>query len=80
MEPLPTGNKAYSMVTTVERKMDVQTIMSCESNFLAMFVKTQGSNKDTGVYEKRDTKKSDKKCSHCGNNGHLKESYFKIIE
>lgn len=44
LEPLPTVNKAYSIVTRVEKQMEVQVLMNGEAGSAAMFVKSQSTN------------------------------------
>lgn len=49
MEPLPSVNKAFSMVTRVEKLMDVQIQLNGESNSAALLVRSQTSCLDTRI-------------------------------
>lgn len=67
MEPLPTVNKAYSMVFRVEKQMDVQASLNTDSTSTTLYFKTQQSgnrpsyeNHDTGGYRKKDHRKMTK--------------------
>ncbi|XP_010251928.1 PREDICTED: uncharacterized protein LOC104593656 [Nelumbo nucifera] len=85
MDPLPSVNKAYSMITRVEKHMEVKVSYVEPNENATMLCRTQMPRKDGG--NKGNTKtnevtKEEKKqqyCTHCNTNGHLKESCFKLI-
>ncbi|XP_031282657.1 uncharacterized protein LOC116141274 [Pistacia vera] len=76
MDPLPTINKAYSMILRVEKQREVHVAFADNLENSAMFAKAQGVK--TG-YKRKDTiKKSERHCDFCNNNRHTKETCFKL--
>ncbi|GAA0151244.1 hypothetical protein LIER_10004 [Lithospermum erythrorhizon] len=79
MEPWPTVSKAYAMVSRVEKKGSVSTIM----NFLevangnsALYVKPYVDNKKS--LKKWEENKSFLRCDYCVMKGHTKDTCFKL--
>ncbi|KAF7831877.1 uncharacterized protein G2W53_014210 [Senna tora] len=73
LDPLPSVNKAFSMVVRQETQKEVNLAFNnVESS--AMMVKTTGRRA-----EDRKADKAGKYCDNCNQNGHTRESCFKII-
>ncbi|KAJ0096195.1 hypothetical protein Patl1_16565 [Pistacia atlantica] len=82
MDPLHTINKAYSMILRVEKQREVHVAFVDNLENSAMFAKAQVVKKEangkTG-YKRKDTiKKSERHCDFYNNNGHTKETCFKL--
>ncbi|KAF7838786.1 uncharacterized protein G2W53_007268 [Senna tora] len=80
LDPLPTVNKAFSMiVTTDEAQREINMVYSSTSDASsAMLAKTNpGKTKGTN-FKRKDLSKKDKYCDHCNANGHTRETCFKI--
>ncbi|KAL0366871.1 UNVERIFIED_CONTAM: hypothetical protein Sradi_3577200 [Sesamum radiatum] len=81
MDPIPSVNRAYSMVQSVERQKEVHMEIAENCEHAAMQVRT-GNRKDVGF--KGDQKRRgfiDKRqqyCEHCAKSGHTKDTSFKI--
>ncbi|KAK4394253.1 Retrovirus-related Pol polyprotein from transposon RE2 [Sesamum angolense] len=82
MEPLPSVNKAYSMVQRVEkqRKLNLLTSEIPEGVALnARWSAPRGRDKKHENLRKRDiTDKKSQFCSHCDKSGHTRETRFKL--
>lgn len=89
MEPLPSVNKAYSMVLRVEKQREVHSVFDQENNNV-MMVRGQGIARQCGKQQtnrfinkrkqrNRMQDKGDKVCDNCKMTGHSKDSYFKLI-
>lgn len=48
MEPLPSVNKAYSMVLCVEKQREVHNLFRNQNDNAVMMVKNESINKETG--------------------------------
>lgn len=80
LDPLPSLNKAYSMILRVEKQKFVQLNFSDNVDNSAMLTKTsqgaygwgQGSNKRDNQRKENGT------CDFCKINSHTKDTYFKI--
>ncbi|KAL0313533.1 UNVERIFIED_CONTAM: Retrovirus-related Pol polyprotein from transposon RE1 [Sesamum radiatum] len=74
MDPVPSINKAYAMVQSVEKKKQVHMELSESTENAALFVK--GGNK----FEKKKyaADKKSQYCAHCDRTGHSKETCFKL--
>ncbi|KAF7803191.1 uncharacterized protein G2W53_042302 [Senna tora] len=73
LDPLPTVNKAFSMVVRQETQKEVNLAFNnIESS--AMMAKSGGRK-----FDDRKNDKAGKYCDHCNQNGHTRDSCFKII-
>ncbi|KAF7816125.1 uncharacterized protein G2W53_030094 [Senna tora] len=83
LDPLPSANKAYSMVMRVEKQRKINMgILSGNENAAALMAKAyqgknDGENKGN-LIKKKDLSKKDKFCEHCNNTGHTKDTCFKL--
>ncbi|XP_021596606.1 uncharacterized protein LOC110603210 [Manihot esculenta] len=75
MDPLPTVNKAYSMVVKFESQREILGAMNDNTESLALLNKTQYQNLN------RPRRSENKKghCTFCNMNGHTREGCFKLI-
>ncbi|XP_010260173.1 PREDICTED: uncharacterized protein LOC104599359 [Nelumbo nucifera] len=95
MDPLPTVNKAYSLVLRVKKQRDVHIAFAETVDGNAMLARSQNYRKDgTGrcatrkppgygrsELQKQDYDKTEyRHCDHCNRDGHTKESCFKIYD
>ena len=82
MDPLPSVNKAYSMVLKVEKQRWVQISFIDNTGNSAIYVRPQNFKKDgvcRGNFKKKDAaKKSDRHCDYCNTNGHVRYICFKL--
>eukprot|EP00257_Ricinus_communis_P016867 XP_015575166.1 uncharacterized protein LOC107261307 [Ricinus communis] len=80
MEPLPSVNRAYSMMLSVEKQKEVHINFNEHIEGTGLMVKTQGSFQEKPFFSKVLSKKDKEKqqCEHCKQKGHLKESCFKL--
>ncbi|XP_019053042.1 PREDICTED: uncharacterized protein LOC104595553 isoform X2 [Nelumbo nucifera] len=88
MDPLPSINKAYSMVLRVEKQREVHGSYNdnIESNALlakTKFYKKEGmesvkKEEGSGRGNSKRVDKANKHCSHYNMNGHVKETCFKL--
>ncbi|KAF7816397.1 uncharacterized protein G2W53_030366 [Senna tora] len=76
LDPLPSVNKAYAMVTQDEEQLEVSDVSAGDPLEMAAAFK---KDEDPRRFRQKDDKKWDKVCSHCQMKGHLKESCFKIV-
>ena len=77
MEPLPSVNKAYSMILHVEKQRQVHNSLATGLENTAFLAKGgtgfKGNNKKAeGI------KKSDLHCTHCNGSGHVRDNCFKL--
>lgn len=90
MEPLPTVNKACSLVLRVEKQREVHSIYGELENNSALLVRNQGSGREAGkphfnrpVAKKkegsRQQDKLEKFCDHCKFTGHTRDTFFKLV-
>lgn len=86
LEPLSSVNKTFSMVITVEKQMDVQVLFNKYTSTTTLIVKSQGGNKvvdnhnpTQNINRRKENKNTNRKYNRYGGNGHLKESYFKLV-
>lgn len=80
MDTLPVFNKAYSIVSRIEKQRSgsVPHVGSVEAS--ALMVKAQESKTDynKNAFRKKDPpKKDDRVCTHCGKQGHTTDTCFK---
>ncbi|XP_021626177.1 uncharacterized protein LOC110625005 [Manihot esculenta] len=75
MDPLPTVNKAYSMVVKFESQREILGAMNDNTESLTLLNKTQSENLN------RPRRSENKKghCTFCNMNGHTREGCFKLI-
>ncbi|KAF7814664.1 metal tolerance protein C4 isoform X2 [Senna tora] len=82
LDPLPSVNKAYSMVMRVEKQRQINMgILNGNENVVALMTNAyQGKNeRDKGGFnKKKEQSKRDKYCEHCRTTGHTKDTCFKI--
>ncbi|XP_043808374.1 uncharacterized protein LOC122722242 [Manihot esculenta] len=74
MEPLPSVNKAYSMILRIEKQRETQ---NDEAGNSAMTANTSGINKGK-TWKNQFKKKDDKTCSYCKTISHVRETCFKL--
>lgn len=83
MDPLPSFNKVYSMISRIENQKSTLTLIASNVEASALAVKFSDSSRTGSNVSKASQKKKDdiKKvhhfCTHCHRNGHLEESCFK---
>lgn len=74
LDPLPSVNKAYSMVLRVEKQRSVQIDLAAQINTSennnAMLVKTTPQSNSRNNGGRRNQKKDDRICDHCKTPGH----------
>ncbi|XP_031287087.1 uncharacterized protein LOC116145785 [Pistacia vera] len=82
MDPLPTVNKAYSMILRVKKQREVHVVFAKHLENSALFAKAKNFKKEAIVkngYRRKDmVKKSKRHCEFCNNGGHTKETCFKL--
>ena len=82
MDPLPSVNKAYSMVLRVEKQRWLQMSFIDNTGNSAIFVGSQNFKKDgasRGNFKKKDPmKKSDRHCDYCNTNGYVRYICLKL--
>ncbi|KAL2242644.1 UNVERIFIED_CONTAM: hypothetical protein Sindi_0382400 [Sesamum indicum] len=82
MEPLPSVNKAYSMVLRVEKQREINTENAASVQNLAMQVKENRRNTPfvlRNIQRKKTlTEKQNMICQECGKTGHPKSTSFEI--
>src|SRR5262249_39713524 len=74
-DPLPTVNKAYSMILRIDKQREIHVNFSEGVEHLAMFVK--GTQQSKRLHFKKKDKK-DRHCDYCNTDGHLKYACFKL--
>jgi len=90
LDPLPTVNKAYSMIQRVEKQRHVTNSVGIPREVAASVNRTNISNNGeiedaSAFFAKNKTKKdlrkikSSKFCDHCQRTGHERDQCFKII-
>ncbi|KAG8648046.1 hypothetical protein MANES_09G140601v8 [Manihot esculenta] len=75
MDPLPTINKAYSMVMKFESQRKILGAMNDNTKSLALLNKTQSQN----LTRPRRSENKKGHCTFCNMNGHNREGCFKLI-
>ena len=88
MEPLPSVNRAYSLILRVEKQREINVNYGEAVKSSALLARTQigYSTQKRNIYNKPgqrrgDMNKRDKEnqfCEHCNVKGHLKETCFKL--
>lgn len=82
MDPLPKVAKAFSMVVSAENQKSVSLSLSPSTPEASpLLARTSFSKSDVdpkSSSKKRDFKKPDKMCDHCGIAGHTKDACFKL--
>lgn len=86
MDPLPTVNKAYHMLTQVEKQNNLSVQINSTNMCVLMSFKTNSGSKPANTYvNKKDYYKDLKKtkmerfCDFCKMKGHSKDQCFKIV-
>ncbi|XP_043806659.1 uncharacterized protein LOC122721800 [Manihot esculenta] len=74
VHPLPTVNKAFSIVLRVESQKKVQSNLTEHGKVAALAIRSQGSRRD---YKKYDIRKGH--CDYCNLDGHTRAGCFKLI-
>ncbi|KAK4393523.1 hypothetical protein Sango_1823100, partial [Sesamum angolense] len=81
MDPIPSVNRAYSMVQSVEKQRQVHMEMTNSEENIAMQVRA-GVRKEVGFrgnqYKRNIIDKRQQYCTHCDRSGHTKDTCFKI--
>ncbi|KAF7819698.1 uncharacterized protein G2W53_025153 [Senna tora] len=83
LDPIPSYNKVYAIVATIESKKVVvaEEVASTESSALAVKTFEQQRNnfasKNTNSGFKKDVKKTDRFCTSCNKPGHMEDTCFK---
>ena len=75
MDPLPTVNKAYSMVVKFESQREILGAMNDNSESLALLNKAQAQN----LSRPRRSEVKKGHCTFCNMDGHTREGCFKLI-
>ncbi|KAL0299191.1 UNVERIFIED_CONTAM: Retrovirus-related Pol polyprotein from transposon RE1 [Sesamum radiatum] len=80
MDPVPTVNKAYSMVLRVEKQREVHMDGADAIDNVAMQVRGGGRREfvPRSVQRKILTDKRSQYCNHCDRSGHTRETCFKL--
>lgn len=74
MKPLSTVNKTYSMMLSVEKEREVETINLPEGMFATFYV----NPKDNPKPPNRKKEKDSRVCVYYKNIGHTRDTYFKL--
>ncbi|KAK9093577.1 hypothetical protein Syun_028488 [Stephania yunnanensis] len=77
MDPLPSINKAYSMVIRVEKQKEVHIVFAPEVDSVMMVRNTGNKNHFKGSFKKQ-VNKDELYCDHCQMKRHTKETCFKL--
>ena len=86
MEPIPSIDKAFSLVIQEERQRSLGFNVSPSIESTALAVKNQGFNQSFGFSSnngknyKGNTRKGRPMCSHCGKLGHIMEKCYKLVD
>ncbi|GAA0186673.1 hypothetical protein LIER_33961 [Lithospermum erythrorhizon] len=78
MDSWPAVNKAYSMISQVERKSNItanHSFLDQVEGSSAMFVRPAV---EVNKFKKWDDKKTFLKCDHCGIKGHVKKNCYRL--
>ncbi|KAF7821233.1 uncharacterized protein G2W53_026688 [Senna tora] len=79
LDPLPTVNKAFSMIVTDEAQREINMVYSGTGDASsAMLAKTNPGKNEGANFKRKDLSKKDTYCDHCNANGHTRETCFKI--
>lgn len=80
MDPLPSVNKAYSMVLQVEKQRQVNVIANdLDDKISDLLVKGQFNNEGGKNFKKRDfNRREERHCDFCKNSGHIKDTNFNL--
>ncbi|XP_057999024.1 uncharacterized protein LOC131177875 [Hevea brasiliensis] len=76
MDPLPSVNKAYSMILRVEKQREIH--VDAENFNTAMAVKGQFQKDKFQGKKKEFRKKETRTCDHCNASGHTRDTCFKL--
>jgi len=90
LDPLPTVNKAYSMIQRLEKQRNFTNSIGVSREVAAVVNKTKISNTGgvdaaSAFFAKNRTRKdlrkikSSKFCDHCQKTGHERDQYFQLI-
>lgn len=82
MDPLPTYNKTYSMISRIENQKDVSVLLTStavESSAMAVKFSSvpRNSTAPASYNSSKKNNKADRFCVHCRKSGHLEEACFK---
>ncbi|XP_011083380.1 uncharacterized protein LOC105165922 [Sesamum indicum] len=78
MDPIPTVNKAYSMILRVEKQREVSMEGTEHVDNLAMQVRGGGRKEFTPRQQRNYTDKRGLHCSNCDRPGHTRDTCFKL--
>ncbi|KAF7820419.1 uncharacterized protein G2W53_025874 [Senna tora] len=80
LDPLPSVNKAFSLVVNVETEKETNSSQgSSMVEASAMLAKTNNRSETSRRLEEKRNDKMTKFCDHCQQNGHTRDACFKII-
>jgi len=85
MEPIPSIDKAFSLVIQEERQRSLRFNVNPSIESTTLVVKNQGFNQSSsflsnnGKNFKGNTGKERPVCSHCGKVGHIMEKCYKLV-
>lgn len=78
LDPLPTVNKAYSMVPRIEKQRTIQIDLNGNTESSAMLVRAAQHGNPRGNTTRKNQKKDDKTCEHYKMTGHTRYTCFKL--
>ncbi|KAL2237381.1 UNVERIFIED_CONTAM: hypothetical protein Sindi_0929800, partial [Sesamum indicum] len=81
LDPLPSVEKAFSMIFSVEQQRAIQTSIDMNSSNMAYQFTSKGSKKEDDGYAQKKKFVVDKRnlmCSHCHKSGHGQETCFQL--
>ncbi|KAK9715536.1 hypothetical protein RND81_06G171300 [Saponaria officinalis] len=81
MEPMPTINKAYSIVQQIESQKQISNVLNLHQDVSALAVHKHPGGYQPSVSWRRDHKKArvdDRWCTQCKKQGHTKETRFRL--
>ncbi|KAF7807109.1 uncharacterized protein G2W53_039270 [Senna tora] len=80
LDPLPSVNKAFAMVVTVEIEKEINQVQGSSGiEGSAMMARSNPRNENFKKIEDRRNEKLAKHCDYCQQNGHTREGCFKLI-
>ncbi|KAL0395485.1 UNVERIFIED_CONTAM: hypothetical protein Slati_4514700 [Sesamum latifolium] len=79
IEPLPSVNRAYSMILRVERQRQVHLNVAVKHDGVVMHAGNFEKRKEGNTFRRKGiVDKRSLKCAHCDKTGHDKSTYFKL--
>ncbi|KAL2228594.1 UNVERIFIED_CONTAM: hypothetical protein Sindi_1839100, partial [Sesamum indicum] len=81
LDPLPSVEKAFSLLYTIEQEKAIQTSTKISTNNVEYQLTMKGTKRDDDKYVQKKKFIADKEnllCSHCRRLGHGKDTYFQL--